>query len=237
MQLFGSDSGFVVTHAALASGVCDMVLIPEQPFSSAKVIGHIMEKLEGRFSAGEDGKSPYGIILLAETALPVDAKDYACKVEKLKNAKKLNDADDDELTWCEISAVKNFFEANCRVKGQTPDELRNAGLKILRNSLKKVLKEEKKNYWTTFRVFTNEPRHLIRSIPPSSSDIIFGERLGTLAVDGAMAGYRDFMISQWLTEYAMIPLELVVLGRKRIPRDGIFWKSVIAATGQPSNLV
>ncbi|MFZ0241062.1 MAG: 6-phosphofructokinase [Desulfobacterales bacterium] len=237
MQLFGSDSGFVVTHAALASGVCDMVLIPEQPFSTKKVIDHITDRLEGRFSAGEDGKSPYGIILLAETALPIDSIEYALKVEKTKKAKKHKNSDDDDLTWIEIQSVKDFFGADCRVTGQTPDELRNAGLKIVRNTLIKALKDEKKSYWKTFRVFTNEPRHLIRSIPPSSSDIIFGERLGTLAVDGAMAGFRDFMISQWLTEYAMIPLELVVLGRKRIPRDGIFWKSVIAATGQPSNLV
>ncbi len=44
------------------------------------------------------------------------------------------------------------------------------------------------------------------------------------------------MISQWLTEYCLIPLDLVVMGRKRIPKDGIFWKSVIAKTGQPENL-
>ena len=45
-----------------------------------------------------------------------------------------------------------------------------------------------------------------------------------------MAGYTDFLVSQWITEYVLIPLELVVLGRKRIPPDGIFWKSVLAKT-------
>lgn len=83
----------------------------------------------------------------------------------------------------------------------------------------------------------NEPRHQLRAIPPSCSDIIIGQRLGTLAVDNAMAGYTDFMISQWLTEYVLVPLKLVVLGRKRIPEDGIFWKSVLAKTGQPADLV
>ena len=90
--------------------------------------------------------------------------------------------------------------------------------------------------WTKLRVFTNEPRHLLRAIPPSCSDIIIGHRLGTLAVDNAMAGYTDFMISQWLTEYVLVPLKLVVLGRKRIPQNGIFWKSVLAKTGQPAIL-
>jgi 6-phosphofructokinase 1 len=63
-----------------------------------------------------------------------------------------------------------------------------------------------------------------------------GHRLGTLAVDSGMAGYTDFMVSQWVTEYVMIPLKLVVLGRKRIPTSGIFWKSVLAKTGQPPDL-
>ena len=47
-----------------------------------------------------------------------------------------------------------------------------------------------------------------------------------------MAGYSDFMVSQWLTEFVLVPLRLVALGRKRIPDSGIFWKSVLAKTGQ-----
>jgi len=91
-------------------------------------------------------------------------------------------------------------------------------------------------YFETFRVFTSEPRHLLRSAAPSGEDLIFGGRLGALAVDNAMAGYTDFMISQWLTEFVLVPLPLVVLGRKRVPQTGIFWKSVLAKTGQPSKL-
>jgi hypothetical protein len=60
------------------------------------------------------------------------------------------------------------------------------------------------------------------------------QRLGILAVDNALAGYTDFMISQWLTEFVLVPLKLVVLGRKRIPQGGMFWKSVLAKTGQYS---
>ena len=97
--------------------------------------------------------------------------------------------------------------------------------------------EKRKEYWQTFRVFVNEPRHLIRAIFPSVSDVIFGQRLGMLAVDNAMAGYTDFMVSQWVTEYVLVPLELVVLGRKRVPENGIFWKSVLANTGQWPTLV
>lgn len=125
----------------------------------------------------------------------------------------------------------------CRVPGQTPDELRSGGLKIvagvLQSDIRKCRHMDKQDeYWEHYRVFVNEPRHLIRSIPPSVSDVIFGQRLGTLAVDNAMAGYTDFMVSQWATEYVLVPLELVVLGRKRVPQEGIFWKSVLDNTGQ-----
>jgi hypothetical protein len=34
----------------------------------------------------------------------------------------------------------------------------------------------------------------------------------------------------------LVPLDLVSLGRKRIRKTGIFWKSVIAKTGQPTPL-
>jgi 6-phosphofructokinase len=98
---------------------------------------------------------------------------------------------------------------------------------VLERDIREMGSEE--DYWRTFRVFANEPRHIIRSSAPMVVDTILAERLGTLAVDSAMAGYSDFMISQWLTEYVLVPLPLVVLGRKRVPQDGIFWNSVVAS--------
>lgn len=82
--------------------------------------------------------------------------------------------------------------------------------------------------------FTNEPRHHIRAIPANPHDRVYCERLAALAVDNALAGYTDFMISQWLTEYVLVPLALVTEKRrqKTIPPDGIFWKQVVSSTGQ-----
>jgi 6-phosphofructokinase 1 len=82
-------------------------------------------------------------------------------------------------------------------------------------------------------VFDNQPRHNIRAIPANPQDQIYCERLGALAVDNALAGYTDFMISQWLTEYVLVPLEIVQDRHKRIPPAGIFWKQVVSSTGQP----
>ena len=216
IQLFGSDSGFVVSHAAY-SALCDLVLIPEDPLTMDQIFEHLKARLRERLQKGR----PYGLVVMAETAIPADADKHL-------------DNENVNLTRKEREAVEKFLGEKRRVRGQTPDELRSAGLKIVSRVLEEKIRALPERYWNGFRVFTNEPRHLIRSIRPSVSDVIFGERLGTLAVDNAMAGYTDFMVSQWVTEFVLVPLSLVVLGRKRVPRGGIFWKSVLAKTGQPS---
>ena len=227
VQLFGSDSGFVVSHAVLASatGHCILALIPEVDFSMEGILAWVKDRIRPT-----DGRPPHGIIVMAETAIPTDAMKY------------LNDADvalikvaltKDEKE--QLEGFDNMRKRGERIQGQTEDALRSAGLKIVKEVLRQRLKDLPN--WKLLRVVTNEPRWQLRAIPPSCSDVIIGQRLGTLAVDNAMAGYTDFMISQWLTEYVLVPLKLVVLGRKRIPQNGIFWKSVLAKTGQPADLV
>lgn len=231
VQLFGSDSGFVVSHAVLASQTeaCDAALIPEVPFSMNNLAEHIMYRMAGRRSP-RGGQMPAGLIVIAETAIPEDAGNFI-------------DDDDIRLLPEEKEALRGYLtlrDAGCRIQGHTNEALRAAGLKIVSRGLDKLIKSGtirvKGNFmqpnWQQLEIITNEPRHLLRAIPPSCMDVISGQRLGTLAVDNALAGYTDFMISQWLTEYVLVPLDLVVLGRKRIPRKGVFWRSVKAKTGQ-----
>ncbi|MEW6386505.1 MAG: 6-phosphofructokinase [Thermodesulfobacteriota bacterium] len=237
LQLFGSDSGFVVSQAVLASptGHCDVALIPEVDFSMTKLAKVIKKKMWKRRQ-----RIPHGLIVLAETAIPTDATQYAAPEGQ-------KPAIDIGLSRREQDEILRFHECRKqgkRIQGQTSDYLRTAGLKIVSQGLPLLLPETEIDRddmfepdWKKMRVFTNEPRHLLRAIPPSCSDIIFGQRLGILAVDNAMAGFTDFMISQWLTEYVLVPLKLVVLGRKRIPSTGMFWRSVLAKTGQPEDMV
>lgn len=217
-QLFGSDSGFVVSHAALASGVCDLALIPEVDFSLERVLPYIQERLDSRLARAQ---SPYALVAIAETAIPVDARSHPAF---------------HELAPDEKSAIEEFFAKGRRIEGQTPDILRHAGLNLFRIAAERHVGRDDGPY-AQFRTLANEPRHLLRTTEPSVTDVIFGQRLGILAVDSAMAGFTDFMISQWMTEYVIVPLQLVTLGRKRVPPNGIFWKSVVAATGQPATLV
>ncbi|MFO0874674.1 MAG: 6-phosphofructokinase [Phycisphaerales bacterium] len=220
VQLFGSDSGFVTAHAVLGAGGCDCALVPEVSYSMTELSAHIGDRLLER---RRENSKAHGMIVMAEAAIPEDADRY------------LN-GDVAKLSEPERRAVELYLDQKRRVRGQIPDELRTAGLKIVSRVLEDHIRRLDPNdpYWRSFRVLTNEPRHIIRAVAPSVSDVVFGQRLGALAVDNAMAGYTNFMISQWLTEYVVVPLELVVLGRKRLPAEGIFWKSVLASTGQPN---
>jgi len=83
------------------------------------------------------------------------------------------------------------------------------------------------------QTFINQPRHHIRAVSANAHDHIFCERLGALAVDNALAGYTDFMISQWLSEFVLVPLRQVGGRQKSIPVQGMFWKQVVSSTGQP----
>jgi 6-phosphofructokinase 1 len=82
-------------------------------------------------------------------------------------------------------------------------------------------------------VFDNKPRHNVRAVPANAHDQIYCERLGALAVDNALAGYTDCMVSQWLTEFVLVPMDLVRLAKKSVPVNGMFWKQVVSSTGQP----
>jgi len=85
-----------------------------------------------------------------------------------------------------------------------------------------------------YGAFENEPRHQIRAVPAGPADQTYCRRLSDLAVDNALAGFTDFMISCWLTEYVLVPLELVAGRTKQVPTGGIFWKEVRNSTRQPS---
>ncbi len=230
VQLFGSVSGFVVSHAVLAGSTpsCYLALVPEVPFSLKEVAAYLKKKL------CERGTIPCGLVVMAETALPTDTLQVLKELEKIPSG--ISVKAESVLTENERKAVESFLalqEGQKTLSGQTSDELRTACLKIVSRGLDHFLKKGAVagSPWQKLRVVTNEPRHIIRAIPPSCQDIIIGRRLGSLAVDNAMAGYTDFMISQWLTEFVLVPLPLVILGRKKIHREGIFWKSVLAKTG------
>jgi 6-phosphofructokinase 1 len=120
----------------------------------------------------------------------------------------------------ELGGEKIDDDSECGFLVQLKNHLKNANLKDTRGN--------------TVEVFFNRPRHYIRASPANSQDKIYCEQLGALAVDNALAGYTDFMVSQWLTSFVLVPLELVANRHKRLSPSSIFWKRVVNSIGQPS---
>ncbi|MCK9204824.1 MAG: 6-phosphofructokinase [Bacteroidales bacterium] len=252
VQLYGSFSGYVVSHAVLGSksNTCDMAIIPELDFSIKSVAERVNENLQ---------KYKKSMVVISETTFPVDIQDHyegesyhLSEYEKglIKKAIEIyNEGKSRVATRILIETSGNIDNQGTKLSieneegrkelqrkyyiGKSYKDLSHAILKLIANYLQSNCTGKPHGS----EVLICEPKHLIRDVPPSPIDIIFGSRLATLAVDNALAGYKDFMISQWLTEFCLVPLELVVLGCKKIHKDGIFWKSVIAKTSQPENLL
>jgi 6-phosphofructokinase len=155
---------------------------------------------------------------MAEAAIPTDAMVFADPENELARVEGAADREIYEqaiygtagaqgqvidLTRGEADALTAFDRIRReegRIEGQVTDELRRVGLKLVIQGLRRLLPLVGDPYdcisdWESLRMVASEPRHLLRAIPPSTSDIIMAHRLGTLAVDNAVAGYTDFMIA------------------------------------------
>ncbi len=205
IELFGAESGFVAANATLASGHVDLVLIPE--VFSRMELPEIQEYLDNCIE--HINKSRKGIVKGNERALEASHNLHALVVVAEGVGTVLEEkgyqVDGKPIKRDEfIDHLKNLIELKARDVDETP-----------------------------VQVFINQPRHNIRAVPANPHDQIYCERLGVLAVDNALAGYTDFMISQWLTEYVLVPLELVEKGQRGISLQGMFWRQVIYSTRQP----
>lgn len=126
-----------------------------------------------------------------------------------------------------------------RTNPRVSDALRSWRLNVIHDRFREYFG---KLWGDEHQVFVEEPRYLIRAIPANSVDQIYCQRLADLAVHNALAGYTDFMISQWLDEYVLVSLKLVAEeegpdGRrltKKIHPGSVFWATVINSTDQPS---
>ncbi len=217
LEVFGAESGFVAASSALASGHVDLVLIPEDfdglsKVEAEKVLSDYMQHLYKQISKG----TSYANVVLAEGTAKLLERAQVELDELTKDgslirvkAKQLND--DGEPIF--LSQFKRHILAQ---KWEIP--IGNMGSRK-----------------SPVDVFFNRPQHYIRATAANSNDQIFCDQLGAMAVDCALAGYTNFMISEWHNNFVMVPLELVADRTKRIAPNGLFWKQVINNTRQPTN--
>ena len=73
-------------------------------------------------------------------------------------------------------------------------------------------------------------------MPANAHDSAFCLLLGHNAVHAGMAGRTNMVVGYWNEQFTHVPIPLAVSQRKKIDPDGWLWSSVLASTGQPTDL-
>jgi 6-phosphofructokinase 1 len=79
-----------------------------------------------------------------------------------------------------------------------------------------------------------DPSYLIRSSPANAADSVLCDLYARNAVHAAVAGKTGLVIGLLHDSFIHIPIEMLVREKKHIDTDGVWWKAVLAATGQPA---
>lgn len=79
-----------------------------------------------------------------------------------------------------------------------------------------------------------DPSYFVRSVPANTDDAMLCDQLARNAVHAAMAGKTNLVVGLWNGLFTHVPIPLAVHAKKHVDPAGPLWKSVLAATGQPS---
>jgi 6-phosphofructokinase 1 len=81
-----------------------------------------------------------------------------------------------------------------------------------------------------------DPSYIIRSQPANTHDSALCLLLGQSAVHAGMAGLTNMVVGLWNHQITHVPIHLATSRRKKIDPEGWLWSSVLASTGQPSEM-
>jgi 6-phosphofructokinase 1 len=79
-----------------------------------------------------------------------------------------------------------------------------------------------------------DPSYQIRSRPANSEDALLCDLFARHAVHAAMAGKTGVVIGFLHERFIHVPIELLATHTTRLDPAGGWWRSVLAATGQPT---
>ncbi len=78
-----------------------------------------------------------------------------------------------------------------------------------------------------------DPSYYIRSVPANSEDGILCDLYARNAVHAAMAGKTDLIVGL-RNDYIHVPIAMATERRQRLEPEGLLWRCVLSATGQPA---
>jgi 6-phosphofructokinase 1 len=204
IEFFGAESGFIASTASLASGHVDLVLIPE--------VFHAMDKPQIKAYLEDSITHIQNLVAQEHPLKPHAIIVVAEGVGAILREKKALDL---------------------HPKGRISRGLEDEG--YFAELFAQVPKERIKSprFDDGMKSFVNQPRHYVRAVAANPHDHVYCEQFGASAVDNALAGFTDFVISSWLGSFVMVPLRLVANHQKTLDIHGTFWKLVVNTTGQP----
>lgn len=81
-----------------------------------------------------------------------------------------------------------------------------------------------------------DPSYIIRAAESLPSDSLYCARLGSHAVHAAMAGKTKCLVTLMNTQYILLPIKMVVGGRKMVDPESALWRDVQESTRQPLSM-
>lgn len=78
-----------------------------------------------------------------------------------------------------------------------------------------------------------DPSYYIRSVPASTQDRIYCQRLSQAAAHAGMAGKTGIVVARWHSVYVHVPIAVATASRKTIDARKDIWLATLEATGQP----
>lgn len=128
-------------------------------------------------------------------------------------------------------AGQDLFES----KGQR-DASGNAKFGDIGLYLRDAIKQHFKDKGTEVNLKYIDPSYIIRSQAANPHDSAFCLLMGHSAVHAGMAGRTGMIVGYWNNLFTHVPISLSVSERKKIDPQGWVWNSVLASTGQPTQM-
>ena len=203
VRLMGRQSGYIAMNASMASGVVDLCLIPEVPFTLPALTAAIERVLE---------RQGHAVVCVAEGA-GQDIIEAAAAAAASGGATSSNGGGSGSplhaLGTTDASGNPILSDVGTFLKGVIKARVPGADVKYI------------------------DPSYMIRAVPTNSSDRIYCKVLGQGAVHGAFAGYTDFTVGLVNTHYVYLPIPVITQAARTVDPKGRAWNRLKVAIRQP----
>ena len=223
-----NDVGFVSRTFGFSSAVEEAVRILDRAHTEARSVtgGISVVKLMGRnagfiTAASTVASQDVNFALIPEVPFVMESFLASLKLRMLQKSHAV------------IAVAEGAGQDILGAKTDERDASGNVKLKdigpFLREHIERYFKEEK--IPVVMRYF--DPSYQIRSCPANSSDALLCDLFARHAVHAAMAGKTGLIIGLRHERFIHVPIELLAGRAKRLDPNSGWWRSVLAATGQP----